>query len=999
VAEQRFTWLHLTDLHVGQDRTKSRWENVVEEQVLDDFARVVAKTGPVDAIFFTGDLTQSGQVTEFQDFDEILAKLTAGLGQDQAPIFLAVPGNHDLSRPPDDSAVVRVLRDNWQGDETVRRNFWADPAREYRKTAASAFKNWSDWADGGIDWTHLVDVRRDAVLPGDFAGSIEMVGLRIGVIGLNTAALQLAGGDYQGRLSLDGTQVGGLVYRLADWVSAHDACFLLTHHDPSWLDDDGRKALYGQIATPGRFIAHLCGHRHEQGRTLISEGGAGSKRILIGRSLFGLDRYGESTKEERRHGYSIGSIKLDEGDRTFRIWPRWDVTQQAGHIIINADQSDTLADDEATELEHLGPSPRLAALTPAPTPAPDDATSEGWLLVDTNFLVARADEATSEDLAVYFDGEDPQWPEIASGMVPQLSSAERILQDLKDSRSSQVTVHLVLGPGGEGKSTALMQVAAALGGIDGWRPLWRDIGSSEMPGRLHWGDLKGQIRHGEALCLLIDDAHEVRAEMESFLSRERVAKGLNSGQSVHIVLCAHKDDWNRLQPRRRERWLRKNIISTVNVNGLERQDAKRIVGAYRASDSLGRLDAKKDDDVLAEQLVQSAVARASTSGESALLGATIEARTGESLEVHVGRILERVSAAGADADVPAYEVYISTSAANALGIHRLSLAVLDAAVGIGEPSLTKVLRLTEAELRVDGLGGNRAIRVRHGSIGRRAATVAFSEMPASPLYASQDQVYRGLGRAVVTIPDFWRSPWSKPIIGLTVSARDANPEAAVAVAEGMMLGAPANYHVRSRLAQTYRETARIGDPVAAATTVADFFREYPTLLTEPLRPLILEWAISSGLCLNIPDHGVRSTWLALWALSDQVADGLLVDATAHYIATVTRGLSFSGNNVTDSLTQRTASVVVAAGKRLKNVPHMDKAKVLAGNMLGEVAVEELAGVFEELSSASWLATSIDFRGHPALPQTGGLTFNALVHIVMSQPGCTTQRLILSGLAF
>ncbi|WP_295456969.1 hypothetical protein [uncultured Thiodictyon sp.] len=47
---------------------------------------------------------------------------------------------------------------------------------------------------------HILDGLTAGTLPGDFAATIKRAGRSIGLMRLNTAFLQLGGGDYHGRL-------------------------------------------------------------------------------------------------------------------------------------------------------------------------------------------------------------------------------------------------------------------------------------------------------------------------------------------------------------------------------------------------------------------------------------------------------------------------------------------------------------------------------------------------------------------------------------------------------------------------------------------------------------------------------------------------------------------------------------------------------------------------------------------------------------------------------
>ncbi|MDD2921491.1 MAG: metallophosphoesterase, partial [Anaerolineales bacterium] len=242
-ATYRFSWLHFTDLHVGMTGSPYLYPNV-EEILFDDLSKQHKKSGPWDAIFFTGDLVQKGSEEEFKEFDRKLKRLLdhiKSLGSD--PVFLAVPGNHDLVRPNPDGALVTALS-SWEVNPRIRDIFWAKKDSEYRQGVDSAFSNWTKWAQHGMSDKRIKNYQQGA-LPGDFSATIETSGISIGVLGLNTAALQLADSDYRGKLSLHPSQIEPLFPStgLPTWARAHHACFLLTHHPAEWLDNDGKNTL------------------------------------------------------------------------------------------------------------------------------------------------------------------------------------------------------------------------------------------------------------------------------------------------------------------------------------------------------------------------------------------------------------------------------------------------------------------------------------------------------------------------------------------------------------------------------------------------------------------------------------------------------------------------------------------------------------------------------------------------------------------------------------
>ena len=374
-----YRWIHLTDLHLGMDGQSHLWPNV-EDIFLNDLDLLKNQVGTWDLVVFTGDLTQCGSKEEFEQLEKLLQKLWSHFeGWGFQPKLLAIPGNHDLVRPNNksDLALISLLR-NWSVEE-VQKPFWDDVNSPQRQLVSTAFENFTTW----WETTKIPKPTniKTGILPGDWSASLEADGFSIGVLGLNSAFLHLDGGDFTEKLHLDVRQFhdacGGSG---PDWIKQHDTCLLLTHHPVCWLSKDAKEHFDSEIhAPPKRFGLHLFGHMHEPTFRSIALGGGEQRRGLQGSSLFGLETWGEN-EVQRKHGYSLGELRLENEQLQLRIWPRRAIQKPDGSRKLERDtqafhleegdggtipQIIARIENTATEKKEKNPSIPITAPTPA----------------------------------------------------------------------------------------------------------------------------------------------------------------------------------------------------------------------------------------------------------------------------------------------------------------------------------------------------------------------------------------------------------------------------------------------------------------------------------------------------------------------------------------------------------------------------------------------------------------------------------------------------------
>jgi len=368
-----FTWLHLSDLHVGQKGQSWLWPNV-KSVFLQDLAALLKDSGAIDAVIFSGDLTQKGSLEEYEGLTKVLEEIWEVLKQAGSdPILFTIPGNHDLARPSE-SPVGEVLK-GWWDRPKIRELFWSKD-KDYYPHVCATFSNYMGWIEGlQAHPTIRLGAVTEGVLPGDASVTLQLDGIKVGLVGLNTAFLQLTGDDYEGELDLSVHQILAVTDDTpSEWCLKHDVNFLVTHHPTSWLKDHAH--FEEHIYHPNRFTAHLFGHLHDIDDVTVSRGGAGRKSVQAA-SLFGLEYIVESDQTLRAHGYSIGKIQIDDEGASWKLWPRKSHVGKDGSRKFIPDHDLPLVRGEEFLVERLSVRDSSLAsktVTPVPTLVPDLAS-------------------------------------------------------------------------------------------------------------------------------------------------------------------------------------------------------------------------------------------------------------------------------------------------------------------------------------------------------------------------------------------------------------------------------------------------------------------------------------------------------------------------------------------------------------------------------------------------------------------------------------------------
>ena len=386
------SWLHISDLHFGSEGHDWYWPNL-KEHFCKDLEKHFRKYGACDLVLFTGDITYSGQASQFASFSSEFASVLDCLSsQERRPILLAVPGNHDMKRPNRMSAIVRALS-RFSEDIQLQREFWTNSNSEYHDLLGECYAEYTAWIES-CPFPRPSNIQ-EGFLPGDFSAVIEKDGKRYGFVGLNTAFLQLDHGDYERRMFIHEKQLIAICGSDPNqWIRENHYNFLLTHHPVGWLSEKAQESYHGEICPAGRFLIHFCGHLHKPSSFSYVRSGAKPRRVWHAPSLFGLRNFGHE-QEERIHGYSFGHLTIGDTEAHLAIWPRLSHRTYDGGYHIVADPGYEL-DEDNSSVESLPLNSEIRI------PVPGEFVDEAATVSDDELLarqISIVDEQITPSLA------------------------------------------------------------------------------------------------------------------------------------------------------------------------------------------------------------------------------------------------------------------------------------------------------------------------------------------------------------------------------------------------------------------------------------------------------------------------------------------------------------------------------------------------------------------------------------------------------------------------
>lgn len=329
----------------------------------------------------------------------------------------------------------------------------------------------------------------------------------------------------------------------------------------------------------------------------------------------------------------------------------------------------------------------------------------GWVTVDEALIAGARSLYSEQDLGGYFNGRSPDWALASSAVVPQLEVVEKICRRLSVTKEGESYWQFLLAAAGDGKSTALMQVAYRMH-EDGWRVIWRP-----HPGIAVDYKALAAYANDRPTLLVVDDGDSCVSEMGE------LAK-LLAGKSLHVLVGARLADWRNAGGETQN--FDHVATSTLGIGRLTRREAREVIAAWSSIPSgLGKLAEVDSEEGRTDRLIEAVESDRQSNGS--LLGGLFRLRFDKSsLDAHVSNLLDSLEShdvRGSHISLLKAFIYVcALEAGNVSGIDRRLWAEL---LGVDVKSLRRTAEFSLGTEAATARSGG-IVQVRHPELARSA---------------------------------------------------------------------------------------------------------------------------------------------------------------------------------------------------------------------------------------------------------------------------------------
>jgi calcineurin-like phosphoesterase family protein len=812
-------WLHLSDFHFGKEVFQ---QELVSGKIIDHIKEQISEGNKPDFIFITGDIANAGKKEEYELFVKIiLDPIIETMGRDFKDRIFVVPGNHDLNRKTNKG----FSRESFLG---VEGGFF-DPTAESLDDRNMLIDRFTHFMYQ-IELPLAIDIFSES---GSYNAALNVNGVSVGVVGLNTAWLCH---DEKDKYNL--TPGVALARSALESISHCSIKIVLGHHPLEWIHANHIKPLKALFGLHN--VIYLHGHMHVSWAE--PNYGAGNEFLTIQTGAGYQAPEGSKWKNGLLWGH------LDTAGDYVALQPyQWSRDDQCWELTTGGFQEvNREADWWHFELPKKHKKNLRQNQNKIKLPG-------GWEVTDFETLVQNLVELDEAEAVRFFDGATPEWRVALSKSIPR----REIVNQLKStyfslSSSSETTVCTLLAAGCEGKSTALLQACfeivnekkskKILFRRNNIRPFDADT-------------LLPTLRLHDDWLIVIDEADQVARQVLTFI--ESGFLGLSS--KVDFLLASRDSDW-KTSGANTLSWSFTSAYKEVTLKDLSQPDAEMIVTAWSSfgEKGLGTELTSLEHDTRVEKLKFYAKTE-SKGGSGAFFGALLLSRHSGDLFDHAESMLDRLDQISINGSKTLRDALAYIAAMHTEGFDKLSFETLAAVLGLTVPKLqSNVIKKLGQEAAATTTAT--AIYTRHKYIASAIIKILEDkfDIDISNLFIdlALSELERSKHVKVLNL-NFWKFELADSLFA------SGKTRLAIALVEKLVSSDRHDPFLVTKLASFYR---RENDAIGAIK----LFREFG--YGPKHRAFYFEWAVCEGKEKNYLENAL----LASYALSDDVESTQLI---------------------------------------------------------------------------------------------------------------------------
>lgn len=366
----------------------------------------------------------------------------------------------------------------------------------------------------------------------------------------------------------------------------------------------------------------------------------------------------------------------------------------------------------------------------------------GWQHVSAKYLaefrsvLAEGAKLNKEEALDYFDGKDPTWRVAVSASVRPRKIVESLVAQISGAVNTGVLrVTLLTGPGGEGKSTILHQVAVNLAeNYPGLHVIWRRGEAHSLDAQV----VEQLLKNKGHFVIIADNAETIADDIYEKVYSLRGRPNSN----IQFLLASRGTDWQWRQGTNFSKWFKalgeRNFIH-LPVQRLEEEDAKRIVEAWAevGAEGLGNLSEEPEDErpqILFRRAQEVRAGVSLRSEEGSFFGAILRTRKSKTLNAFVQGILDRLREHTAPGGRTLEEIFAYIATPHADNLYILCKPILRHLLSCSSDELYRgVIEPLADEAASDA--GEWFVLARHRMVAEKAKELLKAKYPEQKMYS------------------------------------------------------------------------------------------------------------------------------------------------------------------------------------------------------------------------------------------------------------------------